>query len=97
MICRRSSLLISELAILSAIACGGTPAAEQPLDSSRGGSTNFFVGSGGSAATGNVAGAQQADPCGNGKQESGESCDDANRTPGDGCNGNCQIEYGYEC
>ena len=30
--------------------------------------------------------------CGNGAIESGEQCDDGNRTPGDGCNAFCAIE-----
>ena len=26
-----------------------------------------------------------------------EQCDDGNASPGDGCDGSCQIETGYEC
>ncbi len=35
--------------------------------------------------------------CGDGIVETGETCDDANATPGDGCSGICQIEPGYTC
>lgn len=35
--------------------------------------------------------------CGNGSLETGESCDDANSTDGDGCSSNCGIETGYTC
>src|SRR5712691_2155237 len=35
--------------------------------------------------------------CGNGVIESGERCDDGNSTPGDGCNGVCQIEPNWVC
>ena len=34
--------------------------------------------------------------CGNGALETGEDCDDANATPGDGCDG-CQVESGWQC
>ncbi len=33
-----------------------------------------------------------ANPCGNGTIDSGETCDDGGRDPGDGCNESCQIE-----
>ncbi|MDP2691646.1 MAG: LamG-like jellyroll fold domain-containing protein [bacterium] len=32
--------------------------------------------------------------CGNGIVQSGETCDDGNTTPGDGCDASCQIEFG---
>jgi len=35
--------------------------------------------------------------CGDGIIEQGESCDDGNSVPGDGCSGICQIEHGYAC
>ncbi len=31
-------------------------------------------------------------PCGNGRVEPGETCDDGNTTAGDGCNATCQVE-----
>jgi len=35
--------------------------------------------------------------CGNGVVETGESCDDGNTIPGDGCSGVCRIEANYVC
>jgi fibro-slime domain-containing protein len=35
--------------------------------------------------------------CGDGIVEAGETCDDGNSTPGDGCSGVCQVEPGYSC
>jgi fibro-slime domain-containing protein len=35
--------------------------------------------------------------CGNGVIDPGETCDDGNATPGDGCSGVCQIEPGFLC
>ena len=35
--------------------------------------------------------------CGNSKLEDGETCDDGNRSSGDGCSNTCQIEDGYKC
>lgn len=35
--------------------------------------------------------------CGNGQWDSGEECDDGNRTNGDGCNSQCDVESGWIC
>ncbi len=35
--------------------------------------------------------------CGNGTRETGEGCDDANLTSGDGCSATCTVETGYAC
>ncbi len=35
--------------------------------------------------------------CGNGRQDSGESCDDSNTNNGDGCSNSCQVESGWHC
>ncbi len=35
--------------------------------------------------------------CGDGVVGTGETCDDGNAIPGDGCSGVCQIEPGYTC
>lgn len=35
--------------------------------------------------------------CGNGKLEGNEGCDDGDKSPGDGCDGNCAVEAGYTC
>jgi cysteine-rich repeat protein len=53
-----------------------------------GGASSF----GGSVSTGGVF-------AGTGGSSSGhfEQCDDGNATPGDGCNGTCEIEAGYVC
>ena len=36
-------------------------------------------------------------PCGNGRLDSGETCDDGARRAGDGCSTTCRIEAGYTC
>src|SRR6185295_2627544 len=40
---------------------------------------------------------ESPDPCGNGRLEPGEECDDANKAPRDGCNRICQIECFESC
>jgi len=35
--------------------------------------------------------------CGNGVVDVGETCDDGNARPGDGCSGLCRIEPNYAC
>jgi cysteine-rich repeat protein len=35
--------------------------------------------------------------CGNGLIEPGETCDDSNTAPGDGCDAACQVEAGWTC
>ncbi|MBQ4360320.1 MAG: DUF4215 domain-containing protein [Proteobacteria bacterium] len=41
---------------------------------------------------------EDEDPCGNGKLDFGEACDDGNHASGDGCSAACkQIEPGYQC
>ncbi|MCP4424918.1 MAG: hypothetical protein GY803_10525, partial [Chloroflexi bacterium] len=35
--------------------------------------------------------------CGNGVLDAGETCDDGNNTPGDGCSDLCLVEDGWEC
>ena len=35
--------------------------------------------------------------CGDGVVEAGETCDDGNTVPGDGCSGVCQVEPGWSC
>jgi cysteine-rich repeat protein len=36
-------------------------------------------------------------PCGNGKLDKGEQCDDGNNTPMDGCDGQCKLETASSC
>src|SRR5579862_3695817 len=38
-----------------------------------------------------------ASVCGDGVVEMGETCDDGNSVPADGCSGVCQTENGYSC
>jgi len=52
-------------------------------------------GSGGTAVVEVDAGPVKA--CGNGRIDEGETCDDANATPGDGCSGLCRKEPFFEC
>jgi fibro-slime domain-containing protein len=62
----------------------------------------------GAAGAGGAAGCGAADcdagpevppppACGNGVLDAGETCDDGNTTPGDGCSGTCQIEPNFTC
>ena len=39
----------------------------------------------------------EAAECGNGKVETGETCDDGNTDDEDGCSSSCQTESGYKC
>jgi len=43
------------------------------------------------------AGGNRRVPCGNGIVDLEETCDDGNRTSGDGCSRECQTEAGYIC
>ncbi len=48
--------------------------------------------------TGTVGNGKFCSPlCGDGIVVAGESCDDGNFQPGDGCSGGCAIESGYAC
>ena len=40
---------------------------------------------------------QVVDPCGNGRLDMGETCDDLNQIGGDGCDDFCQVEDNWEC
>lgn len=44
-----------------------------------------------------VGAVQAAAVCGDGILDGGETCDDFNTTPGDGCSASCATESGYEC
>ena len=35
--------------------------------------------------------------CGSGTLDAGETCDDGNQVPGDGCDDNCEVETGWTC
>ena len=69
-----------------------------------GGALSGDAGSSGGAAgcvvgctDGGGADVPAANPCGNGILDMGETCDDGNTTPGDGCDGLCQKEPNFEC
>jgi fibro-slime domain-containing protein len=81
---------------------GGTEAADaSPASDS--GQQLFTMADGGHgdvsipACLGATCGDATVSVCGNGVVESGETCDDGNSVPGDGCSGVCQIEPGYSC
>ncbi|HEY0840618.1 MAG TPA: DUF4215 domain-containing protein, partial [Vulgatibacter sp.] len=52
-------------------------------------------GAGGEGGTGGSGG--EPNLCGNDVVDDGESCDDGNTDPGDGCSTDCQIEPGWDC
>lgn len=56
---------------------------------------NYLPGGGDCAAAGLVCAAGKCvqEPCGNGKVEVPEACDDGNKTSGDGCSSICQSEW----
>lgn len=94
------SSLVSSIAVAVLLACGGIPTIEQQVETSRGGRSGVGFGSVGGTAVGAFAGSSDdtaALACGNGVVDANEGCDDSNRTPGDGCDGNCKLEYGFEC
>ncbi len=43
------------------------------------------------------AGVDSGPVCGNATLETGETCDDGNARPGDGCSGICRVEPGFAC
>src|SRR6187401_783019 len=76
---------------------------------SQGGSAGLETGGGlqlgpyggdGGASDGGEAGSLGGDEppsCGDGKVNAGETGDDGNAMPGDGCDGNCKLEAVYKC
>lgn len=74
---------------------GGDSGTGSPIDSG----TNEPVDSGSTEVDGSTT--QDSGPtpsgCGNGTLGNGETCDDGNTTPGDGCSATCTIEPGYTC
>ena len=58
-----------------------------------GGDDNGGASNGGEAGEAPITDAR----CGNSELDDGEGCDDGNTTPGDGCDGLCRLEFGYEC
>jgi fibro-slime domain-containing protein len=63
-----------------------------------GGSAGAMGGSGGAnGGRGGTAGVISLPVCGNGVLESGEGCEDHNKTAGDGCNALCQVEADWLC
>ncbi|MDB4943147.1 MAG: hypothetical protein JWP97_2681 [Labilithrix sp.] len=107
---RRGSLfLLSVLGLLVAYGCGGgdsggsdfTP--DKKLDNGDYDAAGGDNSSGGNFGTGDGGGAtpdsgKAPEPgCGNSVKETGETCDDGNKTAGDGCGATCKIETGYAC
>ncbi len=83
--------------VFAPIACGSPEIGSEhkPTGGASGhtGGSLVPVGGGGGSIVG------PADPklCGDGKQNTGEQCDDANKEGGDGCSALCQIEVDWEC
>ena len=60
-----------------------------------GGSGGAMTLDGGDGGTG--GGVVPVIPCGNGSLDAGESCDDGNLAPDDGCDAACAVEPGWRC
>lgn len=98
---------------IGAVACGGLPRIQADGSSSTtGGESGSFqntggqgyvipdAGAGGTTSDAGVCsgtGCQTGPVCGNGSIEEGESCDDGNSIPGDGCSGLCRVDPNYVC
>lgn len=66
---------------LTGICAAGAPDADRPIVADSGCCTD----------------ASDALPCGDGRVDPGEFCDDGNRAGGDGCNSSCIVETGWTC
>ncbi len=98
--------------VLTCLACGGKPKIQVEA-TGVGGSTGSWNNNGGqgyqppstggqdstddAGCTGPDCNTNPGPVCGNGILEDGESCDDGNPVPGDGCSGLCRIEPNYIC
>jgi fibro-slime domain-containing protein len=92
---RRLSVLSIVLGLIAGAGCAGV----KPTMSAGTGGSN---GSGGSSSHPFDAGAINVPTtvtmtCGNGMLDPGESCDDGNAIPSDGCSKICQVESGWSC
>jgi cysteine-rich repeat protein len=80
---------------------GGTAGSGTGGASGSGGKAGTGAASGsggkGGTGTGGGAGSQSGPVCGDGVVDSGETCDDENRGPGDGCGDTCRVESGWTC
>ena len=104
--------LLSLTALVTCLACGGKPTIQVERSTANAGGDNSFAGgqgfqvgnTGGSGAQGGTddagcygTGCNTGPECGNGVIEDGESCDDGNALPGDGCSGLCRKEPNSTC
>lgn len=82
----------------AALSSSGAKATSVP-GSTLGGMTSLFGSGGGTnTSTGIVAGSTGVGTtCGNSVIDETENCDDGNNVSGDGCDGTCKVENGYEC
>jgi len=108
---RHLTCFLSVVTLVSCFACGGKPTIKVDRSSVGGGTSvvveggapGFNVGTGGQGGTadagcsGTSCGVDPEPVCGNGTLEDGESCDDGNSLPGDGCSGLCRKDPNFEC
>jgi fibro-slime domain-containing protein len=76
-------------------ASAGTGGASAGTGGSGGGIGGASAGAGGGGGSGGTGGGGTT--CGDGVIDPGESCDDHNRNPGDGCSALCQVVGGWQC
>ncbi|NRA34059.1 MAG: DUF4215 domain-containing protein [Polyangiaceae bacterium] len=104
---RLSQVLIAQCCLaavtVAVIACGPPPASEGGATDQTGGNGSGASGSGGAgtviggSSNAGAGGGTEEAPCGNGRPNGIESCDDLNTDSGDGCDSTCQVEYGWFC
>ena len=99
--------VVSALLLVPAIACSSSQPSREGGLSPAGGDTGTGATGGATAAGGTsgrhsggslgIGGDLPVNPCGNGRLDEAEECDDSNLVGGDGCAATCQVEVDVSC